>query len=129
MYKLNYSSKDPIYQQIVEQTKSAIIKGYFKEGDKLPSIREMAKNLLVNQSTITRAYKEMESLGIITTISGKGTFISLDSKKMDWEKEKLIDKIKDIFRESIFLGMTIKDLEKLYEEVEEEGKRENFKDK
>ncbi len=123
MFKLDLSSDEPIYLQVVDQTKEAIVAGLLKEGDQMPSIREMAKTLLVNQSTVTRAYRELEDLGIIKTIAGKGTFISLDPKRMEWEKEKLTERLKSIFRECLFYKFSEDELKIIYNEVLEEGRK------
>ncbi|WP_054252679.1 GntR family transcriptional regulator [Neofamilia massiliensis] len=122
MYKLDYASKDPIYQQIVDQTKLSIAKGYLQDGDQLPSVRDMAKDLLVNTSTITRAYKEMESLGLIQTVVGKGTFISLDDKKMEWEREKLIEKLSELFLQCEFFNISLDEINELYKKIKEDQK-------
>lgn len=122
MYKLDYASKDPIYQQIVDQTKLSIAKGYLQDGDQLPSVRDMAKDLLVNTSTITRAYKEMESLGLIQTVVGKGTFISLDDKKMEWEREKLIERLRELFLQCEFFNISLDEINELYKNIKEDQK-------
>lgn len=122
MYKLDYASKDPIYQQIVDQTKLSIAKGYLQDGDQLPSVRDMAKDLLVNTSTITRAYKEMESLGLIQTVVGKGTFINLDDKKMEWEREKLIEKLSELFLQCEFFNISLDEINELYKSIKEDQK-------
>ena len=122
MYKLDYASKDPIYQQIVDQTKLSTAKGYLQDGDQLPSVRDMAKDLLVNTSTITRAYKEMESLGLIQTVVGKGTFISLDDKKMEWEREKLIEKLSELFLQCEFFNISLDEINELYKKIKEDQK-------
>lgn len=122
MYKLDYASKDPIYQQIVDQTKLSIAKGYLQDGDQLPSVRDMAKDLLVNTSTITRAYKEMETLGLIQTVVGKGTFISLDDKKMEWEREKLIERLTELFHQCEFFNISLDEINELYKKIKEDQK-------
>lgn len=123
MFKLDLTSSVPIYLQIVDRTKEAILANLLKEGDQMPSIREMAKTLLVNQSTVTRAYRELEDLGIIKTVTGRGTFISLDYKRMEWEKEKLIDKIEAIFKEALFYGFTEEEIKNIFNKVAEVGRR------
>ncbi|MDY6065799.1 MAG: GntR family transcriptional regulator [Finegoldia sp.] len=120
MYKLDKAYNEPIYMQIVNQTKSMIARGIFKEGDRLPSVRDLAKSLLVNQSTIARAFKEMEALGMIETVTGKGTFIKLDRRKMDWERERTEDLLKKLFEEAKFLGIGREDILKLYDEMDGE---------
>lgn len=118
MFSLDYSSKDPIYQQIVKKTKKAIANGYLKENDQMPSVRELAKTLLVNQSTITRAYRELEKIGIIMTIPGKGTFISINKDKIQWEKEKMEEKFLEVTKECLFLGIEKEELINIIERLE-----------
>lgn len=129
MYKIDNSSKDPIYQQIVDQTKTAISLGYLKENDQMPSVRELAKMLLVNQSTITRAYKELEILGIIQTITGKGTYISLDERKLKWEREKIEEKLLENIRECKFLGMNEEEVKSIIEKILREVDLNDSRDK
>ncbi|MDO5027710.1 MAG: GntR family transcriptional regulator [Bacillota bacterium] len=122
MYKLDFASKIPIYQQIVDQTKGALAKGYFQEGDQLPSVRDLSKDLLVNTSTITRAYKEMENLGLIQTVVGKGTFISLDQKKLEWEREKLLEKLEELLQQTIFFNISLDQIGEIYNRIKEDQK-------
>lgn len=122
MYKLDLTSEIPLYQQIVDQTKVAIANNYLSEGDKLPSIRDMAKTLMVNQSTVSKAYRELESLGFIKTVPGKGTFISFDKRKIELEKENMAKKLIEVFRESLVFSFTKKELEDLYDKALMEGK-------
>lgn len=129
MYKIDNSSKDPIYQQIVDQTKTAISLGYLKENDQMPSVRELAKMLLVNQSTITRAYKELEILGIIQTITGKGTYISLDERKLKWEREKIKVKLLENIRECKFLGMNEDEVKSIIDKILREVDLNESRDK
>lgn len=122
MYNLDLTSEIPLYQQIVDQTKVAIANNYLSEGDKLPSIRDMAKALMVNQSTVSKAYRELESLGFIKTVPGKGTFISFDKRKIEIEKENMAQKLIEVFRESLVFSFTKKELEDLYDKALMEGK-------
>lgn len=65
-----------IYEQIVNQIKEHIAKGYLKEHDALPSIRLLAKDLKVSVITTKRAYEELERDGFIVSIAGKGSYVS-----------------------------------------------------
>lgn len=76
---MKYDGSVPIYLQIIEKIKNDIINGTLKQGEKLPSIQEMAIKMSVNQNTISRVYKECETLGIIETRRGVGSFV-IDSK-------------------------------------------------
>lgn len=71
----NNSSK-PIYEQINSQMKQAIMSGTLKEGDALPSMRFLAKELKISVITTKRAYEELERDGFIATVPGKGCFVA-----------------------------------------------------
>ena len=69
-------SKDPIYEQITNQIKSAILAGELQEGEAIPSMRNLAKELQISVITTKRAYEELEKAGFIYSIVGKGSFVS-----------------------------------------------------
>ena len=76
----NFSGK-PIYEQITSQIKQKIMQGELKEGDALPSMRLLAKDLHISVITTKRAYEDLERDGFITTVVGKGSFVaSTDSE-------------------------------------------------
>ena len=66
----------PIYRQIIQQIEYAILSGRIRYGDRLPTIRSLAVELKTNPNTIAKAYNELEIRGILTTLVGRGTFIS-----------------------------------------------------
>lgn len=72
---ISNTSQSPIYDQIYSQIKSMIISGALKEGDTLPSMRILAKELRISVITTKRAYEELERDGFIETITGKGSFV------------------------------------------------------
>ncbi|ODG93607.1 MULTISPECIES: GntR family transcriptional regulator [Bacillaceae] len=65
----------PLWEQIVLQTKEQMLRKILVNGDKLPSVRELATTLVINPNTVSRAYQELERTGVIETIRGKGTFV------------------------------------------------------
>lgn len=73
---INNHSGVPIYDQIFTQVKNQIISGALPEGEALPSIRALAKDLRISVITTKRAYDELESAGFIYTLPGKGSFVS-----------------------------------------------------
>ena len=85
----------PIYEQIVRQIRAQIFNGDLVEGDPLPSIRALARDLQISVITTKRAYEELEREGLLNTVGGKGTFIAaqnpgfLREKKMKTVEEKL----------------------------------------
>lgn len=73
---ISNSSGLPIYEQICGQIKNIIISGEFQEGDALPSIRLLAKELRISVITTKRAYEELEKEGFIVSVPGKGSYVS-----------------------------------------------------
>ena len=73
----------PLYIQLYENIKSLIEKKELKEGEKLPSIRSLAKKLKVNNITIVNAYKFLEQEGYVYSIKGSGTYVRLPNYSMD----------------------------------------------
>lgn len=73
---ISHSSSQPIYEQIVSQIKSQILTGKLKNGDILPSIRVLAKELRISVITTKRAYDELEQQGYLHSVAGKGTFVA-----------------------------------------------------
>ena len=76
MFELDYRSKKPLYEQIIEQVKLLVIKGHLSPGDAIPSVRKMAQTLDITPSTVAKAYQELERQKVIETIRAKGTFIT-----------------------------------------------------
>ncbi|HTZ73576.1 MAG TPA: GntR family transcriptional regulator [Candidatus Aquilonibacter sp.] len=74
-FQINFKSGLPIYLQIVEQIKTAAASGALRSGESLPSIRPLAEELRVNRNTVAKAYSELESLGVIETLPGRGCFL------------------------------------------------------
>jgi GntR family transcriptional regulator len=73
--QINFKSGMPIYLQVVDQIKAAAASGALRPGEALPSIRPLAEELRVNRNTIAKAYSELESLGVIETLPGRGCFL------------------------------------------------------
>ena len=75
LFKIDFKSGKPVYLQLVDQIRYAAASGVLRSGEPLPSIRPLAEELRVNRNTISKAYTELESQGIIETIPGKGCFL------------------------------------------------------
>ena len=120
MFDLNNSSQIPLNEQIVEQTKLMIAQGILLDGDPMPSVRELSKTLLINQSTVQKAYNKLKEDGILLTKKGLGTFVSLDDEKIDIKKERLEKNLYDIFLKCRFYGIDFEKIKKIYERSKEE---------
>ena len=73
---ISNAGQEPIYAQITRQIKDKILSGELKEGDALPSIRLLAKELRISVITTKRAYEDLEAAGFIVTMPGKGSFVA-----------------------------------------------------
>ena len=73
---ISNASNLPIYEQIYTQMKNAILLGDLSEGDLLPSIRQLAKDLRISVITTKRAYDELEQDGFVYTVAGKGSYVA-----------------------------------------------------
>lgn len=106
--QINNSSDDPIYLQIKNQIKSQIISGDLQVGDKLPSIRFMAKELRISMITAKRAFDELEAEGFIDSVQGKGNFVARQNKELIREEylKKIEEKIQDIIEFSDIIGLS-----------------------
>ncbi len=120
---ISNSSNEPIYEQISKQIKAQILKGDLKEGDLLPSIRGLARDLQISVITTKRAYEELEKEGFIQTMQGKGSFVAGQNKELMQEKKLSIneEKLLEIVEESKALGISFEEildmLKILFEEV------------
>ena len=97
MINLDYQSRTPIYEQIVNQFERLISLGILKPKQQVYSIRELATSLGVNPNTVKKAYEELESRGAINTISTKGTFVEDDTSSI--LKNAINEKIETIKKE------------------------------
>ena len=90
---ISNTSENPLYQQIKDQLKDAILREELVEGDALPSIRSFANDLKVSVLTIRRVYDELEKEGFITSQVGIGTFVSTSNIELLREsKRRLVEK-------------------------------------
>lgn len=114
----------PIYQQIYDQIKNTILSGELREGDMLPSIRALAKDLRISVITTKRAYEELEQGGYIYTAAGKGCFVSQKSSGMVYEEhlKKIEEHMGEIARLAGSSGITEGQLIEMYRVLQEENK-------
>lgn len=119
---ISNASDSPLYEQIKEQIKDAILKEELKEGDALPSIRAFANDLKVSVLTIRRVYEELEQEGFVTSQVGIGTFVSTSNLDLlrDSKRRLVEQKMLDMIQTAKSLGITQEELNDmmniLYEE-------------
>ena len=96
---ISNSSKKPLYEQIASQIKNQIISSALKEGDALPSMRLLAKELRISVITTKRAYEELEREGFIETATGRGSFVA--SRNIELIKEEQLKIVEQCLEKSV----------------------------
>lgn len=118
----NLDSDRPIYTQIVEKIQMQIVSGYYKPGDKLPSVRELAAIANVNPNTMQRAFADLERGGLIVTERTNGRFVTEDKVMIRDIQESLAEEqIRSFFVKMQELGFSQNDTVELIQKVSKEG--------
>lgn len=91
MILIDYKSRKPIYEQIIENMKQLVVSGVLQRDDQVPSVRQLAQELAINPNTIQKAYAELERQGVIYSLKGRGSFVgsSLQELRTVQQKELL----------------------------------------
>jgi len=93
---ISFKSGKAVYLQVVDQIKAAAATGAVQPGEALPSIRPLAEELRINRNTIAKAYAELERQGVITTMAGKGCFVSANNSPYKKDvRRKLLTEVVD----------------------------------
>lgn len=112
----------PIYDQITRQIKSLILKGELREGEALPSMRLLARELRISVITTKRAYDELEADGFLYTVAGKGCFVAAKNTELLREEnlrqiEERLQEIRDL---ATACGLSREDIIEMFSVIEEE---------
>lgn len=121
---ISNTSEKPLYQQIKEQIKDAVLKGELSDGDLLPSIRTFANDLHVSLLTVRRVYEELEQEGFAVTQAGRGTFVSMNNIELlrDAKRRLVEEDLQKAVHNAQLFGITKEELSDmisiLFEEVD-----------
>ncbi len=117
--RIEKGSAVPISRQIVDQIASLCASGTLRPGERLPSVRELARELAVNQNTILRVYERLAGDGLIDVRHGQGTFVAARAKagQLAIHRERLIDELRQVARQAVGLGLSTDELHELLNEA------------
>ena len=118
MIAINFRDSRPIYEQVKDALRRLIVSGALPPDEKLPSVRELASQLVINPNTIQRAYRELEHDGYIVSVPGKGSFARGQSGTDSARAKELLAAFDDAAEELIYLGVTAEDLKARLDERE-----------
>ncbi len=120
---ISNSSGVPIYEQIISQIKTMILSGQLKEGDALPSMRLLAKELRISVITTKRAYEDLERDGFIQSFTGRGSFVS--GMNHEFIREEHLRRIEEhlaaIQTEALLCGISMKEIVDMIKIMYDEG--------
>lgn len=119
---INNSSMIPIYEQIVDQVKTLIRTGELKEGDNLPSVRSLSKDLKISALTVKKAYDGLEEEGFAVTVHGKGTYVAAVNALilLEEQKKELEAALEAAVQKGRRYGISDGDIRSLFELILEE---------
>ena len=118
MININFRDSRPIYEQVKTTLRKLIVSGAMSPDEKLPSVRELASQLVINPNTIQRAYRELEQQGYIISIPGKGSYANLSAQVDEGRKKELLTATDEIVAELLYLGVTPDELDRRIREKE-----------
>lgn len=117
MIRIDTSAVKPIYEQIYDEFVKLILLDALKEGDNLPSVRELALTLQINPNTIQKSYKLLESKKFIKSIKGKGNFVDSKTEAFDYYKKNLEKDLSVIVEKMMQIGIEKVEILKLVREM------------
>ena len=117
--RIEKGSAVPISRQIAEQIATLCASGSLRPGERLPSVRELARELAVNQNTILRVYERLVGEGLLEMRHGQGTFVAARAKRgqLAVHRERLVDELRQIARQAVGLGLSTDELHELLAEA------------
>lgn len=120
---LDSSSGKPLHRQIVDRLWLEVVTGTLETGERLPTIRQLAVDLHLSPNTVAQAFKELESLGVVVTRQGTGTFIGLgDPDRSEVERRARLERLcEDVVSQSSALGIALSDVVDALEDMRSPG--------
>ena len=117
MIVLNYRDARPIYEQVRDGLRRLIVSGAIADGEKLPSVRQLASQLAINPNTIQRAYSELEAEGYAASLPGKGSFAVRGERAQDDARRRaLSERLRETAAELRSMGVSQSEIEQLCKE-------------
>jgi len=111
-FRIDPSSRLPIYRQLGNQIREAVARGRLRAGDQLPSVRDLSRTLVVNPNTVARVYTELQREGLLHTRQGLGVFVAEPRADLTKRvrKEKLQELLDRFLTEAVYLGFSAEEV-------------------
>ncbi len=129
MILIDYKSRKPIYEQIIDNIKSLVVSGVLKRDEQLPSVRQLAQQLAINPNTIQKAYAELERQGVIYSLKGRGSFVGSSLQELRTVQQKeLLDQLAVLSADLYRLQVPQQDVCNVVQQVYERQREEESHD-
>jgi len=116
VFQIDNQSRQAVYEQIIEQVEKYVLSGVLKEGEKMPSTRNMALMLNVNPNTVQRAYMELERSAVIVTAPGRGAFVCNPAVLRQRKNAAMLENFKELLNQLAEAGLTKAEIIQIIEE-------------
>src|SRR5262245_13509185 len=112
-FQIDTVSRIPVYRQLGEQIRTAVARGKLKPEDRLPSVRELSRQLVINPNTVARVYTELEREGVLNTRPGRGVFVAEPNSDLNdrARRQRLHTAMDALLTEAVHLGFTAEELQ------------------
>ncbi len=125
MFTMRLKGGAPIYEQLEQRITELIISGEMAENEKLPAVREIAKELSINPNTVQKTYSNLESRGLIYSIPAKGSYVASREKYYDKVREKSMDTFSQAVETALKQGLSVDDLYSIIDSISREESEKN----
>lgn len=111
-FQCDTASRTPIYRQLMEQVRQGIARGRLEPGARLPSVRQLSRELVVNPNTVARAYTELEREGVLNTRPGLGVFVAETQAELSEpaRRQRLEESLDTFLTEAVHLGFSVEEV-------------------
>lgn len=110
MIQIDYRDKRPIYEQITEKIQALILQGVLQPDMQLPSVRKLAVDLSINPNTIQKAYNQLENLGLVYSVKGRGSYISPNLELIQLQTNQYYKELEEVVRRGVEKGIREEDM-------------------
>lgn len=127
MFTMRLTGGAPIYEQLEQRITELIVSGEMAENEKLPAVREIAKQLSINPNTVQRTYASLEAKGLIYSIPAKGSYVAEVGSYLEKIRSESLEMFSEAVRKALKNGLSADDLHKIINSVSEEVGRDDKK--
>ncbi len=117
MFNIDYTSREPIYEQLYNNVVKQISLGVLEAKQQLPPVRQLALQLNVNPNTVSKAYKNLEQDGIIYSVVGKGSFVMENVSVVDSKKVEALKNVTNSLEQAVKLGVQKDEITSILDDV------------